>query len=52
MTVRDAKKLRAGSARFPISVLDLMQRLRHKGELSKIVSTLTERVSLPQTQHG
>jgi hypothetical protein len=37
------QRLRARSARFPISVLDLMQRLRHKAELSKIVSTLTER---------
>jgi hypothetical protein len=33
----------ARSARFPISVLDLVQRLRRKAELSKIVSTLTER---------
>jgi hypothetical protein len=30
-------------AQFPVSVLDPMQRLRHKAELSKIVSTLTER---------
>jgi hypothetical protein len=43
MTVRDAKKLHSRSARFPISVLDLVQRLRCKAELSKIVSTLTER---------
>ena len=43
MTVRDAKRLRARSARFPISVLDLVQRLRRKAEFSKIVSTLTER---------
>jgi hypothetical protein len=37
------QRLLARSARFPISVLDLMQRLRRKAELSKIVSTLTER---------